>query len=65
VLLTQAKIHRKAGRPQLPIRFTEEQRRAANTAYKRGDRSPEVIEGWREYQRVSQRQRRGPREWAA
>ena len=58
VLLTHTKIHKKAGRPRLRLVFTPEERRAANAAYKKGDRTPEVVAAYREYQRVNQQARR-------
>lgn len=58
VLLTAIKQHHKTGRPPLPLRLTEEQRRECHRLYRRGDRTPEVEEGEREYQRVNQRARR-------
>lgn len=58
VLLTAIKQHNKAGRPQIPLRLSERRRRELYTAYRNGDRSPEAVEGYREYQRANQRNRR-------
>lgn len=58
VLLTATKQHRKNGRPPLPLQFSETQRRELHRLYANGDRSPEVVAGHREYQRVNQRARR-------
>lgn len=52
----------KGGRPRLSLQFTKAQRRAGNAAYKRGDRTPEMVAAYREYQRVSQYQNRVARE---
>ena len=44
-------------KPSDPIRLTEAQRREAHRRYRSGDRSPGVVLGEREYQRLSKRAR--------
>lgn len=47
------------GRPPIArAEFTPAERRAAHAAYARGERTPEVVAGAREYQRVKKRQQR-------
>ena len=46
------------GEPIPPERLTPEERKAYHAAWKRGERTPEVIAGEREYQRIRNRQRR-------
>lgn len=58
VLLTAAKQHKKLGRPRMTLHLTESQRREMHRRYRRGERTPEVVEGEREYQRVNQQARR-------
>lgn len=57
LLLTNTKVTRKMGRPRLPERFTDAERKAANNRYKKGARDPETVAAWREYQRLCQRRR--------
>lgn len=57
-LLTQIKVTEKVGRPPLPLELAEDERRRCHAAYRNGDRTPEVVAGEREYQRVNQRARR-------
>lgn len=57
LLLTGQRIKQLPGRPRKPMRFTEEERRDGNRRYRRGDRDPETVARWREYQRESQRRR--------
>jgi hypothetical protein len=59
LLLTNAKLNKKAGAPRLEDKFTEAERKAGYAAYKRhGDRSEWAIECFREYQRHQQRKAR-------
>jgi hypothetical protein len=58
IVLTATKVHKKVGRPRVPLQFTAEERRQAHTAHKNGDKSAWAQAGEREYQRVNQRQRR-------
>lgn len=55
VILTQVRINYRAGRPRVDITLTEEQRRAAHTAYARGERDPWTWDGERQYQRAKKR----------
>ena len=50
------------GRPPLPLRLTEAQRRAAHAAHKRGLRDPATMRGEREYQRHSKARSRVARQ---
>ena len=50
--------HRPGRPPIARTEFTPDQRRAAHAAYARGERSPEVVAGEREYQRVNKREKR-------
>jgi len=54
VLLSRPKL----GAPLKPFTYNEAQRRAAWAAYQRGERSPWVKAGAREYRRANQRKRR-------
>jgi hypothetical protein len=65
VILTATKVHKKIGRPRVPVQFPPDERRRLHTLYKNGDRSPETLEGEREYQRVNQRNRRARRKAVA
>lgn len=57
VLLTNAKMQQKLGRPPMPNVFTDEERRRGNRQYKAGMRDDWTVAAWREYQRVIQRRR--------
>ena len=43
------------GRPQLPLEFTEDERRRLHAAYGKGKRDARTIAGEREYQRLAKR----------
>ena len=58
LLLTSTKAHKKLGRPALPAVLPEAERRRQYAFYKKGDRSPEAVHAFREYQRIQQRRQR-------
>lgn len=62
ILLNHTRPLDQGGRPRLAEAYTSEQQRRANARYAAGDRSPEVVAAYREYQRVSKRGRREQKE---
>jgi hypothetical protein len=57
LLLTGQRIKQLPGRPRKPLIYTEAERLDGNRRYKAGERDPDTIAKWREYQRESQRRR--------
>jgi hypothetical protein len=57
-LLTQIKIVEHQRGHLLPLELEAEERRRCHAAFARGERTPEVVAGEREYQRVDKRMRR-------
>lgn len=65
LILTSTKVHKKVGRPRLPLQLSATERRRAHTAHANGDRSEWAVNGEREYQRVNQQLRRQRRKAAS
>ncbi|MBZ5736469.1 hypothetical protein K8Z61_18415 [Nocardioides sp. TRM66260-LWL] len=58
VLLTSTKVHKKTGRPPMPIQFDHADRLRGYRQYRQGSRTEFAVAAYREYQRINRRKQR-------